>query len=243
MSEPTLPEKCQICPVRSQRTPFCWKDLDLRQFMLGEASRVRRLRRRALLYQQGDEVTGWWIVRSGRVLEYMVDAQGREQIIRLAAAGSVVGICGLGPWAYHWTSARAGQSGAEVYYIPRERSRRLMAEYPELSQCLLAGMTEELHRAYLKLHGLVSLPARAATARLLLSVAETAPQGERVVTLTRGELANMLGVSRETVVRILSEFRAQGLIRDQGRGQIELVDTCQIHAAAEGIAPKALLPD
>ncbi|BDG61695.1 hypothetical protein caldi_27850 [Caldinitratiruptor microaerophilus] len=231
----TLPEKCQLCPVRTQGAPFCWKDLYERMVSLGQVSHVRRLRRGDVLYRQGDEATGWWIVRQGRVVEFIVDEAGREHIVRIAAAGGIAGICGFGPWSEHWATARAGHTGAEVCYVGRDEALRLVSEDPELGRCLLAGMAEELRRAYLRLHGLVTVPARVSAARLLLSMAERTPDGRYVVALSRREMANIIGVRLETAVRILGEFRRQGLIRDEGHFRIELLDPCRLHGVAEGI--------
>lgn len=231
----TIPHKCLVCPVRSQRAPFCWTDLQAQLAHLAGVALRRQLERGEALYRQGDEATGWWIVRHGRVLEYMVDPGGREQIIRLVSPGGVAGICGLGHWRQHWAGARAGHTGAEVCYIPREQAHRIMAEHPALAACLLAGMAEEVRRAYSLLYGMVTLPARAAVAMVLLSAAEQDAAGRWLVLLTRREIASMVGVTLETVVRILGQFRAQGAVRDVGQSTMELVDACRLHAISEGL--------
>ncbi|HYF93262.1 MAG TPA: Crp/Fnr family transcriptional regulator [Symbiobacteriaceae bacterium] len=235
VQERTPPERCVSCPVRAHGAPFCWRDLQAQLALLGASGVVRRLAPGEILYRQGDQADGWWIVRRGQVLEYMVDLAGREQIIRLAPAGSVCGLCGLGSVAPHWAGARAGRRGADTCYVPREEGRRLAEASPAIVFALLAGMAEEIRFAYHKLHGLCMLPARAAIAYILLSTTECTAEGRSVITLSRSEIASMVGVAVETVVRILNEFRARGLIEDTGHHQIGLCDPCRLHAISEGL--------
>lgn len=230
-----LPGKCLACPVRLHGGTCCWRDLQDQVGLLSQYGVQRLLPRGEPLYHQGDRAGGWWIVRRGHVLEFMVDGAGREQILRLAPSGSVVGLCGLRPSLAHWASARAGRQGAEVAYISREEGRRLMLENPDLGFALLSGMAEEVRFAYHKMHGLAVRPARASIANALLSATECSPDGCSRVTLTRSEIASMVGVAVETAVRTLTEFRGQGLIRDAASRQIELLDPCGLHAIAEGL--------
>ena len=236
MIEPTLPHKCETCPVRAQGAPFCWKDLKVSLACLGQCSQTRQVGRSENLYRQGDRVTGWWVVRRGRILEYIVDAAGREEIIvRLVTAGSIAGICGLGPWNEHWASGRGGRSGAEVCFIPQDQGHRIIAENPDLSYSFLAGMAEEVRLAYQRLHGIAALPARACAAGVLLAAMEATPDGRFIVDLTRREIANMVGVTLETAVRTVVGFREQGLIRNVGRGRIEILDACRLHALSQSL--------
>lgn len=99
----------------------------------------------------------------------------------------------------------------------------------------MAGLAEEIRMAYHMLHGLSMLPTRSAIAQVLLSAAECTDRGESVITLSRSEIASMVGVAPETVVRVLGEFRAAGLIGDRGRSRIMLLDPCGLHAVAEGL--------
>lgn len=236
MSEATtIPERCISCPVRANGALFCWRELREQEALLDAHGVGRRYGPGEVLYRQGDRAEGWWIVRRGQVMEYLTDPSGREQIIRLAPAGSVCGLSGLGPAPAHWSCARAGRRGADTCYIPRERGRWLAEENPAMVFALIAGMAEEVRLAYHKLHGLAMLPARAAVAHTLLLTTECSPSGQSFVTLSRGELASMVGVAVETVVRILNEFRSRGLIADSGHHQIELHDPCGLHAIAEGL--------
>lgn len=231
----SLPVQCAACPVRARGAPVCWRDLQAQMALLEARGVSRRLAPGEVLYCQGDAARGWYLVRRGQVLEYVVDKAGREQIVRIARAGSVCGMSGLGSVSPHWATARAGRLGADVCFLPRERGRQLAEENPSIFYALLAGMAEEVRMAYHKLHGLSMLPTRNAVAQVLLSATECTDQGESIITLSRSEIASMVGVARETVVRVLAEFRAAGLIGDRGRNRIELRDPCGLHAIAEGL--------
>jgi len=231
----SLPQQCATCPVRSHGAPVCWRELQAQRAILEARGVPRRLAPGEVLYRQGDPARGWWLVRRGQVLEYVADRAGREQIVRIAPAGSVCGLSGLGSTSAHWATARAGRRGADVCFVSRERAERLAEENPAIFHALMAGLAEEIRMAYHMLHGLSMLPTRSAIAQVLLSAAECTDRGESVITLSRSEIASMVGVAPETVVRVLGEFRAAGLIGDRGRSRIMLLDPCGLHAVAEGL--------
>ncbi|MBP2019119.1 CRP/FNR family transcriptional regulator [Symbiobacterium terraclitae] len=220
--------RCEDCPVRRRGAPYCWRDMREQLMLLRPHASRRELARGEVLFRQGEPVIGWWLVGRGQVLEYAVDAAGREQIIRMAPAGSPVGLAGLRMSPSYCISARAGRQGAEVWFIDRDAGWRTIRENPELACALLVGFAEELHLGYLRLQNISTLPARAVVASTLLSTTECR-DGRSSVSLTRGEIASMCGLAVETVVRVLGEMRAQGLIEDSGYGHIELLDPCRLH--------------
>lgn len=230
--------QCATCPVRERGAPVCWRALQAQIALLREHGVARRLAPGEILYRQGDPAQGWWLVGRGQVLEYVVDLAGREQIVRLAPAGSVCGMSGLGARAVHWATARAGRRGADVCFVPRQHGQRLAEQDPAILYALLTGMAEEVRLASNRLHGLSMLPARSAIAQVLLSATECTAEGESVITLSRSEIASMVGLATETVVRVLGEFRTEGLIADHGRNRIALCDPCGLHAIAEGLDSK-----
>lgn len=192
----------------------------------------RRLSKGEVLYRQGDKVTGWWLVQRGQVLEFVVDAAGREQITRVVPAGSPTGLCGLRMAPNYCGGACAGRKGAEVCFIDLDTCWAVLRANPDLACSLLIGLVEELRLVYQKLQDISTLPARATVASILLSTTECTPERQSQVTLTRAEIASMAGLAVETVVRILSEFRSQGLIHDNGYAHIQLLNPCGLHRAS-----------
>ncbi len=225
----TLPERCADCPVRQRGAPFCWRQMRSQLNLVRVHGTFHQLRKGEILFRQGDPITGWWLVHRGQILEYVVDDAGREQITRMAPAGSPTGLCGFRLAPGYSGSARAGRQGAEVYAIGVGESWRLIRENPDLACALLVGMVEEICFAQNKLQKISTLPARATVASILLATTECSGDGQSQVTLTRGEIASMAGLAVETVVRVLGEFRSQELIQDGGYASIELLDPCGLH--------------
>lgn len=199
----------------------------------------RELERGEILFGQGDPVVGWWLVTKGQIHEYVVDAEGREQIIRMAPAGAPVGLAGLRMARTYCCSGRAGRQGAEVYFIERDAAWRAIREDPDLASAVIAGITEELILSYMRLTHVSTLPARSVVACTLLMTTEC-QDGASCVSLTRSEIASMSGLAVETVVRVLGEFKGQGLIEDAGYGHISLLDPCQLHRIALNLEPAAV---
>ncbi|MEW8979284.1 MAG: Crp/Fnr family transcriptional regulator [Symbiobacterium sp.] len=235
------PDRCADCPVRDRGAPYCWRDLREHLLLLRPHATRRELGRGELLFSQEDPVVGWWLVTRGYVHEFIVDAAGREQIIRMAPPGSPVGLAGLRMAPSYCLSARAGRQGAEVYFVDRDTTWQMIRSNPDLACALLVGFAEELRLSYMRLQQISTLPARAVVAFTLLNTTEC-NEGRSAVSLTRGEIASMCGLAVETVVRVLGEFKAQGLIEDSGYGHIELLDPCRLHRISLALEEEATQP-
>lgn len=228
----TMPkDRCADCPVRRRGAPYCWRDMRDQLMLLRSSAQRRELQRGEILFNQGDPVVGWWLVTRGQVHEYVVDAEGREQIIRMAPAGAPVGLAGLRMTPVYCCAARAGRQGAEVYFVDRDAAWQAIRTHPDLAAALIAGLTEELTLGYMRLTQVSTLPARSVVACTLLMTAECR-NGASFVSLARSEIASMCGLATETVVRVLGEFKSQGLIEDAGYGHIALRDPCGLHRIA-----------
>jgi len=224
-------KRCEDCPVRQRGAPYCWRDMRDQLMLLRPLATRRELLRGEILFNQGDPVVGWWLVTRGQIHEYVLDADGREQIIRMAPAGAPVGLAGLRMTPTYSCGARAGRQGAEVYFVERDAAWRAIRSNPDLASALIAGLTEELTLGYMRLQHVSTLPARSVVACTLLMTTEC-QNGTSRVSLTRSEIASMCGLAVETVVRVLGEFRSQGLIEDEGYGHISLLDPCRLHRIA-----------
>lgn len=239
MSTPQPRERCADCPVRERGAPFCWRDMRDELMLLRPLATRRELARGEILFNQGDPVVGWWLVTRGQIHEYVVDAEGREQIIRMAPPGAPVGLAGLRMTPAYCYGARAGRQGAEVYFVERDATWRAIQNNPDLACALISGLSEELTLSYMRLQHVSTLPARSVVASILLMTTECR-DGTSFVSLTRSEIASMCGLAVETVVRVLGELKSQNLIEDAGYGHIELLDPCELHRISLNLDEAAL---
>ena len=152
---------------------------------------------------------------------YRTSASGTVQSLEVLGPGET---CTCNPGARNWTCALTGQAlmRCTVWFLAREDYVRLIQYNPRLSHLLNHLFAERLQRSSSTIAELSSEDSRKRLGRLLLDLlaksgGKDSAKGVISVPLTREELAQMIGTTRETVVRQLYELRRQRLIDIQSR--------------------------
>jgi CRP/FNR family transcriptional regulator len=166
----------------------------------------KRVKRGEELYRAGAAFAGLFAVRSGFLKSSVMLEDGRAQVTAFHMAGEILGLEGIGT-ERHATDVAALED-SEVCIIPRSR-----IEEPALRRELYKVMSRELVRAHdmMALLGMMRAEERLAAFLLNLSQrlrARGFSQHEFHLSMTRAEIGSYLGISLETVSRLLSRFRA-----------------------------------
>lgn len=188
----------------------------------------------SVLFVQGDEAPGIHLLHAGQVKLTMNSSRGRTLILKISEPGEILGLHNCVSLANYEVSAESLQR-CEITFVRRDDFLRLLAREPQVLQAVAAQLSRECHTAYGLIHSLATSNCISERlARLLLDLADaephpTAPKtGEtrvgqaqesdaRVsVGLTHEEIAQMIGTSRETVTRLLKEFRTRRLAMLKG---------------------------
>ena len=185
-----------------------------------------RWSRRECIFRKGDPSTGVHLLTSGLVKLYRSTSSGREQIVLLEGAGSVLSLVPLFDEGTQSLSAEALKS-ATTLFVPSELFMQLHEQHGDLR----AAVTRELARRLRLAQGLLETIAlqpvteRVAVRLLELAATQAALDGSRAfkLLLSQDEMAHVLGTSRESVARALGELRAHGVIEQRG-AQIRVVD-------------------
>ncbi|HEY3313674.1 MAG TPA: Crp/Fnr family transcriptional regulator [Bacillota bacterium] len=183
---------------------------------LGALVRERRYRDGMYVFAEGDPVEAVYFVKSGMVKAARTDAEGREQIVSVLTNGDFfphVGFLDGGPAPATATTVGATCLGL----VGRKDFSALLTEHPQLTMGLLAVMERRIRGLQEQVRdlGLMTAPSRVGRILLRLAGQIGVDQGHRRLLrleLSQQDLANMAGVSRETVSRILGEFRRDGII-------------------------------
>jgi CRP/FNR family transcriptional regulator, cyclic AMP receptor protein len=183
--------------------------------------RSRRFRRGEVLFHEDDPGDALFVVASGRVKVVVPSEDGDEAILATLRRGDFLGELALLDGAPRSASAIALES-TEVLALPRDQFRLLVADQPAIRDALLASLAGELRRLtthVAELHFL-DLTGRLAAglARLAQDHGERLPNGAIKLDgpLTQGEMAAMIGATRQSVNKLLGEFEADGLLRVDG---------------------------
>lgn len=179
-----------------------------------------RLERGTSLFQQGGPADGLYCIYLGTVKVSKQAHDAKDQIIRFAHPGGVVGCRSVIVGETHATTATSMES-VRACFIPQAAIRELVDSDQQLRLRLLAMLAEHLRAAEDRIYDFVHHPLRARIAELLLRLHEEFGVERDGVTLrvrlSRTELANTVGAATETLIRILTELKHGGIIRVKGR--------------------------
>lgn len=189
-------------------------------------------------YRQDEEIYGeldpadcWYKVVSGTVRICKLLADGRRHIAEFCFAGNCFGI-DLGPERLF--SAEA-VGDVTVMRFPRGATERLIDEQPELARHICDMALRSLAHAQSRMLLLGRMTASERVAHFLLELAERRDARRFVdVPMSRNDIGDYLGLTIETVCRVLSSFRREGTIAIPTPHRIELCDRDALEAAGEG---------
>src|SRR6187402_2168334 len=165
--------------------------------------RTRRFRRGEVIFHLGDPGDALFIVSSGAIKIMLPSDTGDEAIIATLRPGDVFGELALLDGAPRSATASA-LAATEAVVLPRDRFRELIATEPAVRDALLASLAGELRRLTLHVEELHFLDMTGRVAARLVRLAEEAgpPTDDGTVrlrsSLTQGELASMVGCTRQS---------------------------------------------
>jgi CRP/FNR family transcriptional regulator, polysaccharide utilization system transcription regulator len=206
--------QCEACPTRGAGA-VC----NVPAEVLGEfqAAGVTALYKpRQVIFHEGGPTTGLYLVCHGQVKLYHSDRFGRDHILEVAGAGAVLGEVPFNGDRGLSTSAEA-LTESQLCFLPRERLLGFLERHPAVAVRLLGELSYELASARRKVRDLALKGAESRLAGLLLQLAGAAgdvSSGKRLeLRYGRRELAEMIGVSTETAIRLLAKLSKKRIIR------------------------------
>lgn len=180
-----------------------------------------------ILYYENTKPLGVFCVNSGVVKVFKSASNGKEQIIRLAKKGDFVGYTSLiGEEAYTTTATIV--EDARICFVPKEIFLKILSEDNNFHKRLTQALCQDLGLMEEKLTDATQKSIRERLALTLLKLGDSygvdGHSNQRLdITLTREEIAGLVGTATETVIRLLSEFKKDSLIDLQGK-KILLLD-------------------
>lgn len=213
-----ISERCGQCPVRASHA-FCnmqpepVEALDSIKFNAAYP-------KGALLFVEGEQPRGVYILCSGRVKLTTTSTEGRTLIVKIANHGEILGASAAILGKPYEVSAETLEP-SQVSFIRREDFLRFLNAYPEACMHTAQQLSEKYEAAQREVRSLgLAHTTSEKLAKLLLgwsAEGEATPQGTRMqVLLTHEEIAQMIGTTRETVTRLLSDFKRKKLISVKG---------------------------
>ncbi len=174
-----------------------------------------------ILFYEGTKPLGVFCVSSGIVKVYKTASNGKEQIIRLAQKGDFLGYTSLLGEETYSNSATIVED-AKICFIPKETFLNILSQDNNFHRRLTQAICKDLGVMEDKLTDATQKTIRERLAFTLLKLGESygvdGGENQKIdITLTREEIAGLVGTATETVIRLLSEFKKDNLIAFEGK--------------------------
>ncbi len=187
------------------------------------------------VFREGTYPAGIFFIVRGKIKKFKIDEQSREQIIYVANTGELIGYHAVLSEGRYPDSAAALEDSI-IAFIARQNFTEALHQSVVLNQRLLKTLAHEFAvlANSLSLFSQKSVRERLALQLIVIreKYKESFQPGMLVeINLSREDLASLVGTARENVVRILSEFRQQGIVETKGR-KIMVKDVARLIAIA-----------
>ena len=197
-----------------------------------QSSRIRTLEKGEILFSQTDPADTVYIVRSGCIAIFLATLEGRELVINEMHRGDCFGELSLITDQPRSTGALARES-SEVISIPRDVFLKGLEAEPELMRRVLETTALRLRVSSERESALAFLDASARIAKVLLQLDQQA-DNEGAISVTQEDLAQYVGLARQTVAQTLGEWRRVGWV-ETGRVRIVVKDREALERLASAI--------
>jgi len=235
-----LQESCSACSMVQLCLPMGLDNADMQRLdqIIGRRRRVKRDQR---LYQIHTPFTTLYAIRLGHFKTFQINSNGSQQITGFQMAGELLGMEAIGSGEHQCEAVALEDS--EVCDIPFSQLEELFQDMPQLLRQFHRIMSKEISREQGVMLSLNSMSAQQKLAAFLINLSSRyAKRGYSdsrfQLRMTREEIGNYLGLAVESVSRLLTTFKKNGLIEVNHR-DLELLDLAMLRAIALGTAPAA----
>ena len=186
-----------------------------------------------IIYYEGHRLRGVYCVYKGKLKLYKTGPEGKQQIIRFAKPGDLIAFRSILSGEAACTTAQALED-VVLCQIPAQVFINLAKNNPNFSMALIKLSCRELGESNKFILDLAQKSVRERLAEALLLLLDyfgTDDEGYINVILTREEIASIVGTATESIIRLLSEFKKDGLVDLKGK-KIKILNLKKIEKIA-----------
>jgi len=187
--------------------------------IISEAKNQLWYKKGQYIFREGDRIFGLYFIERGKVKIISTGLNNKEQIVRLAVAGHVIGHRGQGNETY--PIGAVALEDTQVCFLDNEIVYEAFMNNPKFTFALMMFYSSELRKTEIRERHLAQMTIREKIADTLLYLKETfgisPADGSLNANLSRQELAEIAGTSVEQVIRELTDFENEKLINKEGR--------------------------
>jgi len=209
--------KCEQCIIRQFNSLKALTKDELIRISACKTSRV--IKKGEVIFEEGESLNGLFCIKDGVCKLTKLSANGKDQIIKLVEKGQILGQRSL--ISDERTNLRAtALNDMELCFIPKVEIIKDLQKNNNFTMDMLKNMADDLKEADDIIVNMAQKSVRQRLAEALLHINEnfgTNPDGTLSVLLSREDFASIVGTATESAIRVLSQFKREGLISTIGK--------------------------
>jgi CRP-like cAMP-binding protein/AmiR/NasT family two-component response regulator len=198
---------------------------ELKQLIAGR--KVRTIKKKQVVYYEGDQPAGIYLVHSGKIKTVKLNEDGRELLTSFYGPEEYFGIHSLLLNEEYKETAEAHED-TTLCLLPRELVDQVMQKYPDIAREFIRILANHIIEKEEQLMQLAYFSVRKRMAEVLLRLYHQHRESTEI-RISREDLAAMAGMATETVSRTLGDFKDEGLIEKKG-SLILITDTKRLRS-------------
>ena len=228
-----MDNRCENCIVRKFNALRAMSKDELKA--VSDSKVTRKVKKGELIFDEGEKLGGVYCVRNGVSKLAKLSSNGKDQIVKLASKGEVLGQRSVVAEEHSNLSATA-VNDMEVCFVPKEAIVNTLHKNPDFTFEVLRHMAHDLREADDVIVNMSQKTVKQRIAEALLYLQNRFGEdadGFLSLVLSREDIANVVGTATESCIRILSDFRKEGLIKTSGK-RMAIVDARKLQDLVDG---------
>jgi CRP-like cAMP-binding protein len=215
--------KCEQCIIKQFNSLKALTKDELVRISSCKTSKT--IKKGEVIFEEGDMLNGVYCVKDGICKLTKLSANGKDQIVKMVVKGDLLGQRSIISDERSNLQATA-LNDMEVCFIPKSEILKDLHRNPDFTFDVLKAMAHDLKEADDVIVNMAQKSVRQRLAETLIYINDsfgTNPDGTLSVLLSREDFANIVGTATESAIRVLSQFKKEGLIATIGK-QIKIKD-------------------
>lgn len=211
---------CDQCPSRDKGI-FC----DLEKTALSSVSGnkvMNSYKKGQTIFFQGNPPFGLYCIAQGKIKVSKMGSDGKESIVRIAGPGDVLGHRSLFS-KENYSATATVMEDANICFLDKNFIYSALKNEPSMALNLIHKLSRDMGAAESRNASMSQKSARERLAELFLTfkksygVQEADGRIRLDIKLSRDEIASIVGTAHETIIRLVSEFKDEGLLEQEGK--------------------------
>jgi CRP-like cAMP-binding protein len=209
--------RCENCIIRQFNSLRAMSNEELKA--VSDTKTTQIVKKGEAIFEEGEKLKGVFCVRNGISKLSKLSANGKDQVVKFATKGEVLGQRSVIVEESSNLSAIA-LSDMEVCFIPKESIVNALHRNPNFTMEVLRHIAHDLKEADDVIVNMSQKTVKQRIAEAFLYLKNNFgedDEGFLNLTLSREDMANVVGTATESAIRFISEFKKEGLLRSSGK--------------------------